>query len=117
MHERNRNRARAARLYLPNRFVHRARFHRLEHPAFVIDPFVDLEAKLPRNLRRGLGWQVEPVEMEPVLPPDGQGVRETARGHQGDVGEIALDDRVGHEGRAVDQIIDVGPCEIHRTER
>ena len=93
---------------LPNRFVHRARFHRLEHPAFVIDSFVDFEAKLPRNLGRGLGGKVEPVEVKPVLPRDGKGVRKTTGGDQGDVGEFPLDDRVGHEGRAVDQIVHVG---------
>ena len=117
VHQRYRNRARAARFYLPNRLVRRARIHRLEHLAFVIDPLADLEAKLPRNLRCELGRKVEPVEVEPVLPPDGKGVRETPGGDQGNVGEIALDDRVGHEGRAVDQIVHVGPCKIDRTER
>ena len=54
--------------------------------------------------------------MKPVLAPDGKGVRETAGGDQGNVREIALDDRVGHEGRAVDQIVNVGPCKIDRTK-
>ena len=55
--------------------------------------------------------------MEPVLTRDGEGIGETAGGNQGDIGQIVLDDGVGHERRAVDQILDVRPLEIHRPKR
>ena len=112
MEERHRDRSRATGFDAPDRVVDRSRINRLEHPAFVIDPFVHLEAQRIRNLRGELGREVEAVEVEPILTRDGEGVGEAPGGDQGDLGQIVLDDGVGHEGRAVDQVLDVRPCEI-----
>ena len=83
----------------------------------MVDPLADLEAKLSRYLRIRLGRQVEPVQVAPILSSDGKGVRKSARGNQGDVSEVVLDDRVGHDRSAVNQVVDVRPLQIHRSKR
>ena len=83
----------------------------------MIEPLVHLEAQPGRHLGGKLGREVEPVEVAPVLAPDGEGVGKAAGGDQGDLGEIVLDDGVGHEGGAVDQILHLLPCETDGTER
>ena len=115
--QRHRDRRRAAGFDAPDRLVDRLRIHRFEHLAFVIEPLVHLEAERVRHLGGELGRKVEAVEVEPVLTRDGEGVGETPGGNQGDIGEVVLDDGVGHEGGAVDQVLDVRPREIDGAER
>ena len=117
VHQRYRDRRGAALVDAPNRLVDRPRIHRFENPTFVIEPLAHLEAKLGRHLRGQLGRKIEAVEMSPVLAPDGEGVGKPAGGDQGDLGQVVLDDGVGHEGRSVDEIIHVRPCETDRPER
>ena len=117
MQQRHRDRRGAALPDAPEHIFDRAWVHRLENPAFVIEPLGHLEAELGRHLGHKLGRKVETVEVEPVLASDGQGIGKASGGDQGNLGEIALDDGVGHEGRTVDQVIHVRPSEIDRLER
>ena len=117
MQQRHRDRLGPALPDAPDRLLHRARVHRLQHPPFMIEPLPHLEAARGRHLGSGLGRKVETVEVAPVLAPDGQGVGEAPGGDQGDLGEIVLDDGVGHQGGAVDEVVHVRPRQIHRPER
>ena len=113
----HRHRRGAALLDAPERLVDRSRIHRFENLPLMIESLPHLETALGRHLGGGLGRKVETVEVAPVLAPDGQGVGEPSGGDQGDLGEIVLDDGVGHQSGAVDQVVHVRPCEIHRPER
>ena len=117
MQQRDGDRLGPARFDAPDRVRHRVRVQRGHDPAVVVEPLGHLEAARGGHLRCELGRQVEPVEVAPVLAPDGERVREAARGDQRDLGVLALDDGVGDDGGAVDQVVHVRPLEIDRAER
>ena len=102
MEQRHGNRLRTTRCDAPDRVFDRRRVQRDQDPAVVVEPLGHLEAAFGGDLGRELGRQVEPVEVAPVLAPDRERVRKAARGDQGDLRMIALDDGVGDDGRAVD---------------
>ena len=116
MEQRHGNRLRTTRCDARDRVFDRRRVQRDQDPAVVVEPLGHLEAAFGGHLGRELGRQVEPVEVAPVLAPDRERVRKAARGDQGDIGMVALDDGIGDDGRAVDQIVHVRPCEIDRAE-
>ena len=115
--QRYRDRLGAAVLDAANDFVDRAGVHRIEHPAIVIEPLAHFEPELGRHLGGELGRKVEAVEVAPVLASDGQGVGEASSGDEGDLREIVLDDGIGHERGAVNQVVHVRPDQIDRPER
>ena len=115
--QRHGDRLGAALLDARNRVLHRVRVQRDENAAVMVEPLGHLEAPRGRHLGRELGRQVEPVKMTPVLTPDREGVREPPGRDQRDLGVVVLDDGIGDDRGAVDQIVHLRPGEIHGTER
>ena len=71
------------------------------------EPLGDLEAVLAAHRRRGLGVE-QVVDVAPVVALHEQQVAEAARGDEGDARALALQHRVGGDGRAVAEVLD--PC-------
>ena len=117
MQQRDGDRLRPARLDAPDRVRHRVWVQRGHDPAVVVEPFGHLEAARGGHLGRELGRQVEAVEVAPVLAPDCERVREATRRDQRDLRVVALDDGIGDDGGAVDQVVHLRPRQIDRVER
>ena len=71
--------------------------------AAVVEALVRLEAKLVGH-ERWLAVRREVVQPRPRLPPDREHVAEAARRDQRRSGALALDDGVGGDGGAVDEV-------------
>ena len=83
----------------------------------MIDAFGQADAPLGRDLG-GAPWrQVEPVEMLAAGAADIEHVLEALGGDQRHGLDAVLDDGVGHQRRAVHQIVDVDGCQARGGKR
>jgi len=89
----------------------------LKHATLMVEPFAGLQASIVRHQRVELRRQVETVEVAPVLPADGERVGEAGGRDQRGARELALHDRVGDHGGAVDEVADRRPIKANRFER
>ena len=76
-----------------------------EDRGVVIGALGDLSAQMAGR-KRGRVLDVQVVDVEADLPPDLQGVAEALGGEKADHGALALDKGVGHQGSAVDDLLD-----------
>ena len=109
--ERDRDAFHAAGGGLPHRFGDRRRVGGQEGVARMVDPLGQSDPAFGGDLRGTTGRQVEPVEMLASGAADIQHVLETARRHQHHRLHPVLDDGVGDQRRAVDQIVDLARIE------
>ncbi len=106
MEERDGDAFHAARLHLGHGLGDRGGVGRQHGRPGVIDPLSQPEAAFRRNLRRTARRQVEAIEMLPAATADIEHVLEARGRHQGHRFDPVLDDGVGDQGRAVNEIVD-----------
>ncbi len=101
---------------LSDDLLHLRAVDRVDDGARRAQPFVDLEATIAGNQRRGLSpGQI--IRERAGRPHDLEDVPESLGRYQGDSCAVALDDEVGDDRRAVDKCADVrqgDPCLIER---
>lgn len=88
----------------------------LDHRAGGVDPFGDLEAIAPSHRWRGLGI-AQIINVAAVMALQEQDVAEAPRGHEGNAGALALQDRVGGDGRAMHQVGDLARRDASGPQR
>ena len=86
-----------------------------EHLAVPVEPFRDPEAQRPRDERDGL-LELDVVQRRPDLAADLEDVAEALGRDQRGPRDLALDDRVGRHGRAVDDVAQAGRVRLGRRE-
>ncbi len=84
-----------------------------EHVAVPVEPLRDPEAQRPRDERDRLG-ELDVVQRRPDLAADLEDVAEALGRDQRGPRDLALDDRVGRHGRAMDDVAQAGRVGLRR---